>query len=142
MPADDVFNARWTRLHDPPESPYIRMAPLTQHRRSLEDLIEICRTHPRDQHLRAAGSHWALSEAAVCDHTFVETHDPRPGHAAMDRTLYEVVSMTMEWNGGSGWNPTHVRKTSSFTFPNGLTIQFNADDGADAGRAAAGSDAV
>lgn len=45
---------------------------------------------PKDR-LRAAGSHWALSRAAVSDSVFVETHDPNNALPAMGRTLYDVV---------------------------------------------------
>jgi hypothetical protein len=36
---------------------------------------------------KAAGSHWALSNAAISDHTFIETHDPNEAHKAMGATL-------------------------------------------------------
>jgi hypothetical protein len=58
---------------------------------SLEDLIEICKNRPADHRLRAAGSHWALSAAAISDHTFIETHDPNEVFPAMGRTLRDVV---------------------------------------------------
>ncbi len=57
----------------------------------MQELIELCRDRPSDQRLKAAGSHWALSDGAVSDHTFIETHDPHEGHAAMGRTLSNVV---------------------------------------------------
>jgi hypothetical protein len=41
--------------------------------------------------LHAAGSHWALSEAAVSDSGFIETHDWNEVFARMGRTLYDVV---------------------------------------------------
>lgn len=61
--------APWTRMHDEPGVPLIPQAPLIQFPQSLEDLIEICKTRPAGQRLHAAGSHWALSEAALSDHT-------------------------------------------------------------------------
>jgi hypothetical protein len=58
---------------------------------SLEEVIEVCATRRRGERLHAAGSHWALSDAAFADHTFVETHDPNDLFPAMGRTLYDVV---------------------------------------------------
>src|SRR5258708_20466707 len=45
---------------------------------------------PTDR-LMAAGSHWALSQAAISDRTFVETHAPTTAVQAMGRTLTDVV---------------------------------------------------
>jgi hypothetical protein len=58
---------------------------------SLEDCIEICRTRRPHERIRATGSHWALSQAAIADVVFVETYDPDAGHPAMDRTIDEVI---------------------------------------------------
>lgn len=52
--------------------------------------IDECPTRP-DQRFRAVGSHWALSPAAISDHTFIETHDPRNVHQAMGKTLTNVI---------------------------------------------------
>jgi hypothetical protein len=41
--------------------------------------------------MRVAGSHWALSEAAVSDSVFIETHDPLNVHPGLDRTLSDVI---------------------------------------------------
>ena len=83
--------APWVRKHDKPGVPLIPQAASTIFPQSLADLIEICRTRQPGQHLHAAGSHWALSTAAVSDHTFIETHDPNDMQSAMGRTLYNVV---------------------------------------------------
>ncbi len=83
--------ASWTREHDKPGTPLIAEAPLILFPRSVEDLIEICRNRPPEQRLHAAGSHWALSRAAVSDHTFIETHDFHERFPAMGRTLFDVV---------------------------------------------------
>ncbi len=83
--------APWTRKHDKPGTPLITQAPAIVFPQSLEDLISICSSRPAETHLHAAGSHWALSSAAVSDHTFIETHDPNNVFPAMGRTLYEVV---------------------------------------------------
>jgi hypothetical protein len=57
----------------------------------LEDLICICAAHPPGDHLHAAGSHWALSTAAISDHSFIETNDWNDIFPAMGRTLFDVV---------------------------------------------------
>jgi len=91
VPIPEKTNAPWTRKHNDPRIPHIPQVPRIVYPTSLEQLIELCRDHPSDQRLRAAGSHWALSEAAVSDHTFIETHDPRELQQAMGRTLTNVV---------------------------------------------------
>jgi len=89
MPIDEVTNAPWRRKHDLPG--IARTAPTIQYPASLADLIQICSDRRAGRHLKAAGSHWALSCAAVSDDIYVETHDPNNVHRAMGRTLYEVV---------------------------------------------------
>jgi hypothetical protein len=96
MPVETVLDQPWTRKHDLPGSPLITAAPKTQYPTLLEDLIDICRTRAPDERLRAAGSHWALSDAAISDHTFIETHDPLNVQKAMGRTLYEVIPGCMK----------------------------------------------
>ncbi|MGH6855370.1 MAG: hypothetical protein ACREDN_08120, partial [Aestuariivirga sp.] len=61
----------------------IPQAPKTVYPKCLADLIQLCRDRPAGQRFRAAGSHWALSRAAISDHTFIETHDPRNVHQAI-----------------------------------------------------------
>lgn len=88
-PIADAVGAPWTRKHDLPGTGVEgarRVYPT-----SLEDLIEICAQHAAGTHLKAAGSHWALSDAAISDDLFIETHDPDDVYPAMGRTLYEVV---------------------------------------------------
>jgi|GEM_PF-2514991 len=80
----------WTRKHDKPGTPFIRKAPIL-YPESLEDVIKICAERKPENFLRAAGSHWALSDAAVSDTIFVETHDPSKEFSAMGRTLFDVV---------------------------------------------------
>jgi hypothetical protein len=78
----------WTRKHDLPGVPLIPSATVL-YPQSLGDVIETCvKFRPG---LVSAGSHWALSRAAVSDKTFVETHDPNGVVPALGRTLYEVV---------------------------------------------------
>ena len=83
--------APWTRKHDEPGNPLFSQVATILFPQSLEDLIEICKNRPASQRLRAAGSHWALSAAAISDHTFIETHDPKEFFPAMGRTLRDVV---------------------------------------------------
>jgi len=91
MAIDEVFGQDWTRKHDDPATPVVRGAPRTVYPKSLEELIEICSTRKPSEKIHAAGSHWALSGAAISDSVFVETHDPNNVHQAMGRTLYDVV---------------------------------------------------
>ena len=91
MAIDEVVGQAWRRKHDDPATPVVPSAPRTVYPRSLEELIEICSTRTPLEKIHAAGSHWALSEAAVSDSVFVETHDPNNMHQAMGRTLYDVV---------------------------------------------------
>lgn len=83
--------APWTRKHDKPGTPLILHAPVTYFPRSLDDLITLCADRAANSALRAAGSHWALSTAALSDQAFVETHDWNNIFPAMGRTLREVV---------------------------------------------------
>ncbi len=91
MAIDEVAGQAWTRKHDDPALPAVPSAPRTLYPTSLEELIEICSTRKPSEKIHAAGSHWALSGAAISDSVFVETHDPNNAHQAMGRTLYEVV---------------------------------------------------
>ena len=91
MAIPQAQHAPWTRKHDEPGNPLFSQVATILFPQSLEDLIEICKNRPENQHLRAAGSHWALSEAAISDHTFIETHDPVEFFPTMGRTLRDVV---------------------------------------------------
>lgn len=89
MSIDKAVNAPWSRKHDMPGTAL--NAAKILYPTSLEDLIKICTNRPAGTHLKAAGSHWALSPAAISDDVFIETHDPNNVFTAMGRTLYEVV---------------------------------------------------
>src|SRR5688572_24755633 len=91
MAVDEVAGQAWTRKHDHPALPVVPSAARTVYPKSLEEVIEICSKRQRSERIHAAGSHWALSTAAVADNVFVETHDPMGLRQAMGRTLYEVV---------------------------------------------------
>jgi len=88
-PIEVSVGAPWSRKHDLPGTG-IEGARVV-YPTSLENLIEICAQHAAGTHLKAAGSHWALSDAAISDDLFIETHDPNDVFPAMGRTLYEVV---------------------------------------------------
>lgn len=91
MTINQIFNKPWTRKHDVPGSPLIPKASKIFYPKSLEDLIQICSNRKPSEHFKAAGSHWALSPAAISDSVFIETHDPNNQFPAMGRTLYNVV---------------------------------------------------
>jgi hypothetical protein len=95
MTLDQVFNQAWTRKHDNPAMPKFSSVPRIVFPRGLEDLIKICSTRQPNERLHAAGSHWALSAAAIADHTFIETHDPSNVHQAMGKTLFDVIPNCM-----------------------------------------------
>jgi hypothetical protein len=90
MTVDTVPGAPWTRKHDDPRTQLIPAATRIAYPKSLEDLIELCRD-ANFGGLKAAGSHWALSPAAISNETFIETHDYRNMRQAMGKTLKEVV---------------------------------------------------
>ena len=91
MPVDQQLVSPWTRKHDPPESPLIPEAPRILYPKTLAELIEICKNRVPGERLKASGSHWALSAAAISDTTFIETHDPNNVHQAMGATIQKVV---------------------------------------------------
>lgn len=81
----------WTRKHDDPRINLISDAPRIVYPKTLEEIIELCKARPAEERLKAAGSHWALSDAAISDHTFIETHDPRQVRQVLGRTLDNVI---------------------------------------------------
>ncbi|SFO42608.1 hypothetical protein SAMN05216332_11624 [Nitrosospira briensis] len=109
MAIDEVDGQNWTRKHDNPSFPVVSNAPRTLYPKSLEDLIHICTNRAPSERIHAAGSHWALSEAAISDSVFVETHDPNNLHQAMGRTLYDVVPACL--------NPHFVRMLRDVVMP-------------------------
>ncbi|MGB7069968.1 MAG: hypothetical protein WBD22_10790 [Pyrinomonadaceae bacterium] len=98
MPIDSVTLQPWTRKHDDPRFDLIPKAPEIVYPKDLGELIQLCRIRPAGQRFKAAGSHWALSPAAISDHTFIETNDPRNVHQAMGRTLHDVIPGCMNEN--------------------------------------------
>ena len=80
-------NVLWLRKHDPPDR-HLTAATVC-YPTGLRDLIELCANPPG--HLKAAGSHYALSGAAISDDVFIETNDPFDEMPAMARTLHQVL---------------------------------------------------
>lgn len=95
MPVTQVTGASWTRKHDLPGSPLFPSVKI-YYPTSLQDLIQICSARPAGERLKAGGSHWALSTAAVSDTAFIETNDPQNAFAGMDSTLYDVVPARLD----------------------------------------------
>jgi hypothetical protein len=94
MAIPETHHMPWTRQHDEPGVPLVSDALTIAYPQSLNDLIELCTPGPtRSQttHIHAAGSHWALSRAAVSDALFLETNDVQNIVPALGRTLYDVV---------------------------------------------------
>lgn len=114
MAIDFVTLSPWTRKHDDPRFNLIPKAPKIVYPKSLAELIQVCRERPAGQRFRAAGSHWALSHAAISDHTFIETHDPRNVHQAMGKTLHEVIPGCMSDGYLDAIGTSKEQPTSSF----------------------------
>ncbi|MBK5290842.1 MAG: hypothetical protein JJE04_03985 [Acidobacteriia bacterium] len=93
MPIDDSVppGNPWTRKHDDPRTPLFPDAARIVYPKTLEEIIDLCKNRPASERLKAAGSHWALSHAAISDHTFIETHDPRGQHRVLGKTLDDVI---------------------------------------------------
>jgi len=90
MTVMQLTGATWTRNHDLPGSPLFPCVKI-YYPTSLKGLIEMCKLRPPGERLKAGGSHWALSTAAVSDSAFIETNVPKNQLPAMDQTLYEIV---------------------------------------------------
>ncbi|MEJ7690657.1 MAG: hypothetical protein WKF76_13480 [Nocardioidaceae bacterium] len=125
MPVREVPNGLWARKHDMPGTP--AHVPVIAYPTGLADLIELCKRSDGTKY-KAAGSHWALSTAAMSDHTYIETHDPDDLHEAMDRTLYDVVPRGLsgpfvdhlvsrlqpEFGNEAAWSPLFRDESSCF----------------------------
>ena len=82
----------WRRKHDG-DNPAVQPAPaLRCYPTTLEDLFEIVsKAETEGKEVRASGSHWALSKAAVTDGFAVETQAPEGDTERLNKTLYDVV---------------------------------------------------
>lgn len=89
----------WTRIHDDPSLPVApqpveRYHPTGRDWTALVALVKKAENENRE--VRASGSHWALSHAAVTDGFQIETNDPDSAggailFAGMNDTLYDVI---------------------------------------------------
>lgn len=82
---------QWARKHDLAGHPRVPSGAIVIRPKTLEDVIRLCRDHTPGEGLHASGSHWSLSDAAVSDHTFVETHDPSSRNEGLSGVLREVI---------------------------------------------------
>lgn len=92
MPTRETFNAPWTRKHDNPKNPLLASVPRQFHPVDLRGLIDFVATS--NDALHACGTHWALSEAAISDHTFIETTNVPPADdqaPALNKTIHDVL---------------------------------------------------
>ncbi|MFI8101267.1 hypothetical protein [Streptomyces sp. NPDC086023] len=91
MAIDRDHDKPWTRRHDDPRTALFSSVTEIVYPKSLAELVELCKNRPPGVRYKAAGSHWALSGAAISDDTFIETHDPRGVRQVLGRTLHDVV---------------------------------------------------
>lgn len=84
-------NGTWRRKHDDPSIPIVAEGAQIYYPKDLADLIAICGDQTSGAYLHAAGSHWALSNCAMSDHSFIESHDPNGIEQAMGKTLDGVL---------------------------------------------------
>jgi hypothetical protein len=90
----------WHREHDDPTKPSVPRPQRHYYPSTLKDLVDIVKEaegmpDPKPE-VRACGSHWALSDAAVTNQFIVETNGPEgdPANASLPRlnqTLYNVI---------------------------------------------------
>ena len=100
MPQFDT--SPWLRKHDDSAFPAVPAPQRHYFPASRANLIEIVQTAegmPSPVEVRASGSHWALSDAALTEDFIVETQEPPqdgPSSASrpkLNKTLYEVVGL-------------------------------------------------
>lgn len=95
-----LTNEDWKRNHDPNTLPPRRAEKIYRFDK-LEDLIKICTERTPGKKLKAAGSHWALSEAALSDHEFIETNWPGNDEHVLrysgldDVDLFKIISTSL-----------------------------------------------
>lgn len=87
----DAQNSPWTRKHDDPRFPLFPSGRHIVYPSTLEELRAVCANPNGDQRLKAAGSHYALSPAAISPDVFIETHDPNERFPAMGASLATVL---------------------------------------------------
>ncbi len=75
MTVTTLHNVAWPRFHDPKANPIRPSVPEVHCADDLGNFIDICRTRPTSGlKLKAAGSHWSLSESTLSDDSALETH--------------------------------------------------------------------
>ena len=89
MARDTLKNVAWRRFHDsrnaPPSRPNVAAVHCAD---AAEDFIQICKDRPASGlKLKAAGSHWSLSESTVSDDSALETHWPDAGNVPLNSGL-------------------------------------------------------
>lgn len=97
MASQTLNNVEWRRFHDSRKSREHPDVPTVLCADSVEDLIDICRARPATgKRLKAAGSHWSLSESTVSDHVGLESNWPGaeavPRNTGLAIDLYELIS--------------------------------------------------
>jgi hypothetical protein len=92
-------NRSWTRHHDPKAIPIRPNVAKITCFDTLADLIQICASRTSSLKLKASGSHWGLSEAALSDDEAIETNWPgpevAPRHSGLDVDLEELFSESL-----------------------------------------------
>jgi hypothetical protein len=84
-------NSPWARKHDDVNVPVVPAAPTTYYPKDRQEIKDIINNISPQQRLHAAGSHWALSDCAISDEIFIESHDPKGLQQAMGKTLTNVL---------------------------------------------------
>lgn len=85
----------WTRFHDNPATPRVPH-PLAHYyvgsRQDIIDIIQLAEKIDSKPKIRASGSHWALSDAAMTPDFVVETRNPTDvSLPCLNRQLFEVI---------------------------------------------------
>lgn len=92
-------NRPWIRHHDPLAIPIRPNVAKIICFDTLADLIQICASRTSSRKLKASGSHWGLSEAALSDDEAIETNWPgpevAPRHSGLDVDLDELFSESL-----------------------------------------------
>lgn len=100
MTIQTLTNTDWKRNHDLNTSAIRPRAEKIHCFDTFEDLIQLCASRPSGKKLKAVGSHWALSEAALSDNEFIETNWPGnedvPRHSGFDDVDFgQIISQSL-----------------------------------------------
>ena len=95
MAVKPLFNQDWRRFHDA-ERQVIHPGATVHCVDGAECIIQLCADRAANVRFKAAGSHWALSEATVSDDQSIETNWPGtdnvPRHTGLDFDLQHLIS--------------------------------------------------